>query len=58
MITTVGTPMDVTDHGALPQTQIHTGSTATSKFVVRMSACLFVCGKIDHSYACQVKICL
>lgn len=44
MTTTVGTPMDVTDPGAIPPTQTHPGSTATSKFVVGMCTCLFVCG--------------
>lgn len=44
MTTTVGTPTDVTDPGAIPPTQTRPGSTVTSKFVVGMCACLFVCG--------------
>lgn len=44
MITTVGTQMDATDHGALPPTPTHSGSIATSKSVVSVYVCLFVCG--------------
>lgn len=58
MTTIVGTQTDARDPGALPRTQTHHGSTATSKFVVSMHACLFVCVVecISICHACEVKV--
>lgn len=55
MITIVETQTDAKDPGALPQTQIHPGSTATSQFAVSIYSCLFVCGWIHYHLSCMLR---